>query len=142
MSNRCLALLTCVLLSACSLGRIVQPTLSGEMRYSAPGAAPRVLTAAQCSAGDREYYLGMDLIAPDWHLRAVRDPLGQTTVIFDHPDGRSVLTAAQCQPLQFAIRPSGWEVNDVRDFAIDLRLDCQLSGDARLQGHMIVDHCH
>jgi len=144
------ALLICCalpLLHACALGQIgavVHPTISGAFLVRGVDGTQTQWVPDRCSSGDLSYFLGLDFgSAQDGHrLRAVREPTGETLVLWTTPTGTTTLRAPDCAELQLDIQPTGWRVNEVREFAGSVKLRCTLPDGGALQGRIGVDHCH
>jgi len=135
------------LLHACALGQIgavVRPTVSGTLLVRGADGAQTQWTPERCTSGDLNYFLGLDFNSKQdgRRLRAIREPTGETLVLWTTPAGTATLRAAECAELQLDIQPTGWRVNEVREFAGSLRLRCQLPDDSAFEGSVSVDHCH
>ena len=136
------------LLHACTLGQIgavVHPTVNGTLLVRGADGAQRQWTPEHCASGDLDYFLGLDFSSvPDGQrLRAIREPTGETLVLWTTPASTTAtLRATDCAELRLDIQPTGWRVNEVREFAGALRLRCQLPDGGAIEGSVSVDHCH
>lgn len=138
------ALVLAALLAGCGAAAVVRPTLDGALSLRRTEGPMLRLAPDQCRSGDREYFYGADFAsaAEGWRLRAVRQPLGEIVLQLDAADVQVTLGQAQCARLDLQIAPTGWQINEIRDFAVQLDLDCTLPHGGRLSGRLSADHCH
>jgi len=105
------------------------------------------LSPTRCDSGDPELFLGVDLVdeAQGLVVRLVFDPLdGPILRVFDlaAPHERTVLFFPdECAHFEVSLEPTGWEVNEVRLFRVDLDLDCTTAEGARLTGRAQAGSC-
>lgn len=97
----------------------------------------------RCVAGEHEMFYGFDLGSADSKLalRAVVDPIGGPLVRVATATGEYVLRKAECETLRVDVRPTGWRINDVRDFAGGVVIDCR-AGDAQIRADVRISACH
>ena len=113
---------------------VVHPTVTGKLEVAGQTIAP-----ARCISGDRFYFYGADLVdeSAGATLRVVIDPLDGPRVRLMTRDRDVVYDRKSCSTLAANLQPTGWRVNEYRDFAGDVVLEC---GDVR--GRVEWDHCH
>lgn len=134
--------------SACALKNFPGlPTtrVDGRLSLSGPTFGDQVLAPTDCTSGDRSYFLGVDLLAPGEApvLRLVIDPMGEALVRVSDASGRLLrLDRGDCSPLRARVEPTGWRVNEVRDFGGELELACETEAGDRLAGSVSFVHCH
>jgi len=118
----------------------------GSFELTVRGAAPQTLTSTACSAGGR-WFLGADFLDAKTRMavRLLEDPIyGPVVRVFDtdKPGDRSwVFHRADCVAFRMSLDPSGWRINGVDDFAVELELDCSVD-EARVKGQAGSTHCH
>jgi len=144
-------LLTIVLgpmvLSACALGQVgavIHPTVSGSLVVRDANGVETRWTPDRCTSGDLGYFLGFDFstTGDQTRLRVMRQPTGEVLVRWTASAHATTLRAADCSELDLQIQPTGWRVNEVREFAGKIQLQCQAPDGARIEGSIAVDHCH
>jgi hypothetical protein len=135
-------------LGACALGEVggvTHPTLSGSVIVRLADGSESRWTPDRCVSGDLEYFVGFDFLsqAHDHQLRALLDPIAGPVLRWNTA-GKSdtVLRTADCTVLELDVRPTAWRVNDVREFAGHVTLQCQAPDGVRLDGQLSIDHCH
>lgn len=106
----------------------------------------RAVTFSACRSGDRESFLGVDLLAPSdgFRLRVVQDPIdGPRLKLFRRETGDGeVLTPDRCRELRAAVRPTRWRVNEVRDVEGELAARCTLADGTVFEVKAAFRHCH
>jgi len=132
-------------LAACALGQlgaVVHPTVSGSVDIRNGDIVVR-WNPDRCASGDRAYFLGLDFHSStdSQSLRAWREPGGQAVVLWTSDHGRMTLHASDCDRLELDVRPTGWRVNEVREFAGSIEMSCRLA-QGTLEARLSVDHCH
>lgn len=135
------------LLAGCALGQIgavMHPTVAGSLDMRPADGAPSQWTPDRCASGDWNYFLGFDFSATHdpGQLRAIREPAGDILVRWTSPQGDRMFRSADCSQLVLEVRPTGWRVNEVREFAGHLELKCQSADGTSIAGTLTVDHCH
>lgn len=140
-----------LLLSACAMtevGGVMHPTVSGSLTVRSPDGNEVRWTPDQCVSGDLAYFAGFDFLSThdEGHLRAALDPIDgpvvRWTSVASGVQQSVVLHHADCTRLDVEARLTDWRVNDVREFAGYVDLQCASSDGARFEGHLAVDHCH
>jgi hypothetical protein len=102
----------------------------------------------ECYSGHREFFLGVDIVDPSSRtdLRVVVDPLEGPKLRFTRGEGdareRVVFTSASCRTLAVSIEPTGWLVNDVRDYSGHVEADCVSQEGLALRAGIQLTHCH
>ena len=100
-----------------------------------------------CSAGDRQSFLGADLLTPGSPvvLRLVVDPLdGPALRLYSSEaqfDKTVVFRRADCAIFHFSLDSTGWRINDYEDYRLTLELDCSRDGES-VKGAASSTHCH
>ena len=105
-----------------------------------------LLAASECTAGDRQLFLGADFAT--WSsplvVRLVVDPLdGPAVRVFSTDaqfDETVVFRRSDCQVFHFSLERTGWRINDVTDYRVTLQLDCSRPGES-LKGSASSTHC-
>ena len=101
-----------------------------------------------CSSGDLQHFLGVDLAdqKAGAAVRLVIDPLQgpRLRVAFREtaPGQALVLGREQCARLEAAARPTGWEVNTIRDVSGFVDAECNGDGGETIRVHVRFSHCH
>jgi hypothetical protein len=138
-------LLLPLLLSACALGQIgavAHPTVSGGVEVKTGDVMAR-WNPDRCVSGDRSYFLGFEFRSgtDSQALRAWREPGGETVALWTSDRGSITLHASDCDRLELDVHPTGWRVNEVREFAGSTEMSCRLP-QGTLEARLSVDHCH
>ena len=140
-----------LLLSACVLGQIGQimhPTVSGSLIVHKADGNELRWTPDHCASGDLEYFVGFDFLSSKdaGQLRALLDPIAGSVIRWKSGAGESqrveVLHRSDCIRLDLDVQPTAWRVNEVREFAGHIELQCTTADGSRIEGHIAVDHCH
>ncbi len=119
----------------------------GSFEVASVGAPPGRIAPASCVAGDRELFLGADLVDPGTKLvvRLVIDPLdGPALRIYDAdaPFDRSVLFFREdCATFELDLEPTGWIVNDIVVRRLELKVDCENETGATIRGSASAGRC-
>jgi hypothetical protein len=148
MSAHVVKLFGCVLpmLGGCAIGQIgavIHPTVTGSLSVLRADGTSTQWTPDHCTSGDVSYFLGMDFSAADSRrLRAIREPTGETVVLWTTAELTATLHGGDCTELAMNIQPTGWRVNEVREVAGSVVVHCRLAGGDSLDGTLSVDHCH
>jgi hypothetical protein len=100
-----------------------------------------------CSSGDLQHFLGVDLTDPKGGalVRLVIDPLvgPRLRVAFRGAGARGrVWGPEQCPQLEAEARPTGWEVNTVRDVSGFVDAECRSDDEGAIRLHVRFSHCH
>jgi len=132
--RRCLLLFLLVPGCASSVMDVVRPTITGRI-----DAGGKAITPTRCVSGDRFYFYGADLVdeSAGATVRVVIDPLDGPHVRLMMRDRDVLLGRKDCTQLAANFQPTGWRVNEFRDFAGDVTLQC---GD--VSGKVEWNHCH
>ena len=142
------AILVAGLTSAC----VARTSVHGSPATTTGGVAPgagltigdRVLPVTGCRSGDHGHFLGADLIGASGEplLRVLIDPLDGPRLRLLGRSGGAVLGPDQCPELRASVHDTGWRVNEIRDVAGEVQARCTLEDGARLEAHIVFDHCH
>lgn len=128
-------------------GGVSGPAL-GEFTVTSPGGARGTVTPTVCLAGDRELFLGADLVDGSAGLivRLVVDPLeGPILRVFDRaaPFERSVLFFREgCASFELSLEETGWTINDLPVRRLELAIDCESEEGAAIAGRAAAEHCN
>ena len=102
----------------------------------------------ECYSGHRESFLGVDLLdaAQGANLRVAIDPIVGPRLRLMWASGEKrekvVFGAADCSTMDVAIEPTGWVVNDVRDYSGHIEADCRSESGITLRAGIQLAHCH
>ena len=137
-------------LSSCVLGdvaSVTHPSISGLLKVTGRDGASASWTPDTCQSGAVEYFVGFDFLSSTTgQLRALVDPLAGPAVRWkpdaSQPQRTVVFRSGDCSKLDIAVQPTGWRVNDVREFAGHVDLQCRSADGLSLEGRISVDHCH
>jgi len=116
---------------------------SGGAAWSVTEGSP-----AACISGEHQFFFGVDLADPRQGavLRLALDPLNGAAVrVFDpaDPERRSlVVRPGDCRTFRYLLEPTGWRINDYRDFRLEMDLDCKTAGGATVRAALSAAHCH
>ena len=150
MKHRALILLP-LLLSGCVLGQVRQimhPTVSGSLIVHKADGGELRWTPDRCASGDIEYFVGFDFLSSKdaGQLRALLDPITGPAIRWKSGAGESqhveVLHRGDCTKLDLEVQPTAWRVNEVREFAGHIELQCTTADGSRIEANIAVDHCH
>jgi len=135
------------LLAGCALGQIgavMHPTVAGRLDLRRADGSQSEWTPDRCASGDWNYFLGFDFSSAQdqSQLRAISEPAGDIVVRWTSPQGVRMFRAPDCSQLALDVRPTGWRVNEVREFAGHLELQCQAADGVSIAGTLTIDHCH
>ena len=132
--HRCLLLVLLIFGCGSSMMKVVHPTVTGHLEVAGKAIAP-----TRCISGERFSFYGADLIddSSGTTVRVVIDPLDGPRVRLMMRGRDVVYDRKSCSTLAANLQPTGWRVNEYRDFAGDVNLEC---GDVR--GRVEFDHCH
>jgi hypothetical protein len=121
---------------------------SGSIEAASLSVGSRQYQLDACSSGDLEYFLGVDLADQKGggFVRVVIDPLEGPQLRIALRNGgaveRVLLRSEQCERLDAAVSPTGWEIDSVRDVSGYVEAQCR-SGDGReIRLHARFSHCH
>jgi hypothetical protein len=123
---------------------VSNPAMTGEITIRSDDGVLVIWHPDRCRSGEHEQFFGFDLdtAGSELHVRAVLDPLAGAGVRLDGLEREPViLRKRDCARLDLDIRPSGWTINDFRDFSGRIELDCTAVG-RRIEGAIDVTHCH
>jgi len=146
------AILLPLLLADCAMtqvGGVMRPTVSGSIVVRDPDGSQRSWAPDRCVSGDLAYFVGFDFLSTrdDGHLRAALEPIDNSPVVrwtstASGVQQSVVLHSADCARLDVDAQPTDWRVDEVREFAGHVDLQCTLPDGKRLEGRIAVDHCH
>lgn len=100
-----------------------------------------------CTSGEHQLFFGADF--PDRRhgavLRLAVDPIdGAAVRVFD-PQDPEILTVVfrpgDCSTFRYSLEPSGWRINDFRDFRVALEVDCDTGDGTTLRAQVSAAHC-
>jgi hypothetical protein len=139
-----------LLLAGCAMTQVagvMHPTVSGSIVLHRIDGSEVHWTPDRCSSGDNALFVGFDFLSThdDGHLRVVLEPIEGPVVRWTSGAGsqdRTVLHRADCARLDVEAQPTAWRVNDVREFAGHVDLQCDATDGTHFEGHIAVDHCH
>ena len=140
-----------LLLAGCAVaqvGSVMHPTVSGAIDVQHTDGTVLHWTPDRCSSGDVALFVGFDFLSTydQGHLRVVVEPIDGPAVRWTYGDATTqsqvVLHRADCTKLDVDVHATDWHVNDVRDFAGYVDLQCDSPGGLRFEGRIAVDHCH
>ena len=141
-----------VILLAAVVGceELVAPTSTGPIaHFRTKLSKPDLETweAAMCESGERQEFLGVDLkpSASGPVVRLVMDPLtGPALRVFDPADPTRSATyrKSDCKKFQVDLTETGVKVNDIRDYKLDLDVECEHGNGSLFAGTAKVEHCH
>ncbi len=140
-----------LLLAGCAvtqIGSVMHPTISGGIVLRRDDGTERRWTADRCASGDIDRFVGFDFLSThdEGHLRVVLEPIDGPAVRWTYGAGsvqeRTVLRRADCARLDVDAQPTAWEVNDVREVAGYVDLQCVSPDGLHIEGRIAVDHCH
>jgi hypothetical protein len=123
--------------------QVSNPAMTGEITINSEDGTLIIWHPDRCRSGEHEQFFGFDLdTAGSDHVRAVLDPLsGPGVRLAGLERDLIVLRKSDCAVLDLDIQPTGWTINEYRDFSDRLELDCTAGG-LRIQGSINVQHCH
>jgi hypothetical protein len=151
MKLAAVAALLPILLVGCAVtevGGVMHPTLSGDIVVRGPDGSELHWKPDRCVSGDLAYFAGFDFLSTrdEGHLRAALDPIDGPVVRWTSATTGApqsiVLRRIDCTRLDVEARLTDWRVNEVREFAGYVDLQCASPGGMRLEGRIAVDHCH
>jgi hypothetical protein len=140
-----------LLLADCAVTQVasvMHPTVSGTIVLRRTDGTELHWTPDHCSSGDHALFAGFDFLSTrdDGRLRVAVDPINGPAVRWTNgagnPQERTVLHGADCARLDVDVHPTAWEVNDVREFAGYVDLQCDMADGLHIEGRIAVDHCH
>ena len=143
--------LLALLLADCAVTQVagvVHPTISGSIDLRRADGTRLHWTPDQCSSGAHALFVGFDFLSTldDGHLRVVLEPVDGAALRWTSGTGsaqeRIVLHRADCTRLDVDVHPTAWEVNDVREFAGYVDIQCAAPDGLQVEGRIGVDHCH
>jgi len=127
------------LVPACAIASRSGPSHSplGSFVIAGPTLGQQTLAPTSCAAGERQVFLGVDLLdeATGIVTRLVVDPAtGPVARVFraSAPFDASVLFhRSECRVFHFSLDSTGWRIDHIDELRMSLDLDCQLpSGDS------------
>lgn len=140
-----------LLLAGCAMtqvGGVMHPAISGSMVLHRMDGTELRWTPDRCVSGDVALFAGFDFLSShdDAQLRVVLEPIDGPAVRWTSgaagAQERTVLRRADCARLDVDVQPTAWQVNDVREFAGHVDLQCTSADGTRFEGRIAVDHCH
>ena len=143
--------LLALLLSGCAMtqvGDVMHPTISGSIVLRRMDGTDLRWNPDRCVSGDVALFVGFDFLSThdEGHLRVVLEPIDGPVVRWTSGAGsrqdRLVLRHADCARLDADAQPTAWRVNDVREFAGYVELQCDAADGTHFEGRISVDHCH
>ena len=140
-----------LLLAGCAVTQVadvMHPTVSGGIVVRRADGTELHWTPDRCSSGDVALFVGFDFLSTheEGRLRVVVEPIdgpalrwtpGAATM-----QNQVVLHRSDCARLDVDVHATDWHVNDVRDFAGYVDLQCDSPGGLRFEGRIAVDHCY
>ena len=147
-------LVGCVLLTGCFSSKPIggqgapdgNPPTLGTFAVTSQVLGDHVLAPSECTAGDRQHFLGADFATPASTVvvRLVVDPLdGPAVRVFSTDaqfDRTVVFRRPDCRVFHFSLDSTSWRVNDVYDYRVTLQLDCSRDGES-IKGEASATHC-
>jgi len=135
-----------LLLSACVIGQVgavIHPTVSGGLLLRDAAGTETRWTPDRCASGDLNYFLGFDFSSSSDSsaLRVVKQPIAGATARWLSAQHVATFPSAGCARFDIDVHPTGWRVNEVRELAGYVELQCSADG-ATIEGRISVDHCH
>jgi hypothetical protein len=131
------------------------PTRVTDLGGSRPGQEGGTLLVndeefhlSECDSGDREYFLGVDLVDSSRNLivRILVDPIAGPRLKLTRrgPDGPIVelFLPTHCRGLSADVERTGWRVNGVRDVKGNLEGECRSDSGTTLKASLHFSHCH
>ena len=149
--KRAVVALLPMLLAGCAMtevGGVLHPTVSGSLSVRNPDGRELHWTPDRCISGDLAYFSGFDFLATadDSRLRAALDPIEGPVVRWTSTAAgvqqSAILRSADCARLDVEAKLTAWRVNEVREFAGYVDLECTSADGLHLAGRIAVDHCH
>ena len=136
-----------LLLSACALaqvGAVMHPTVSGSLVVRQSDGSETLWTPDRCASGDRSYFLGFEFASSQdqSQLRTVREATTGIVVRWVSAQHVALVHAGDCAKLELDIEPTGWRVNEIREFAGHVQMQCTTADGLSIAGRINVDHCH
>jgi hypothetical protein len=138
-------------LAGCSIaqiGSVIHPTVSGSLTVRRADGTELHWSPDHCQSGAVEYFVGFDFLSSsnNSQLRALQDPINGPVVRWksgpkDAPH-TDILRHADCGKLDLDVQPTEFRVNDVREFAGHVELQCVAADGTRIEGRIDVDHCN
>jgi hypothetical protein len=126
----------------------IKPQPTGAVHLASGTLGNRVLTPTTCASGERQLFLGADLVDSREGLttRLILDPVGSVSIrVFNssHPlDPGLLFQRHDCDQLELSLEHTGWRINEVYDLRLSIELACHLASGESLQGKLAADHCH
>lgn len=151
MKRAFVAVLFPLVFTGCAMTQVagvMHPTISGGVVLRRVDGTEQHWTPDRCSSGDVARFVGFDFLSTHdaGHLRVVLEPIDGPAIRWTYGAGstqdRTVLRRADCARLDVDAQPTAWEVNDVREFAGHVDLQCDLPDGLHIEGRIAVDHCH
>jgi len=148
--NRQILVLFSVLLAGCAIadvGGVIHPAITGALTITDSDGSQTHWAPDRCVSGDLAYFAGFDFLSSHdtGHLRAALNPIDGPVVRWSRDDasGRFLIARrGDCILLDIDVQPTIWRVNEVREFAGHVAIECSLPNGVRLGGRVDVDHCH
>ena len=153
LRHRQIFVLLCLspLLSGCLSTKPVLPIPDqqalGSFTVSSASLGQTMLIPSSCAAGDRRFFLGVDLEdrSSGLVLRLAVNPLeGPAVRVFTNAtpfDNSVVFRRSDCRVFHFSLDTTGWRINHIYDYRVTLQLDCTRNGES-IQGNASATHCH
>lgn len=112
----------------------------GTFTLAGPTLGAHTLRPRHCASGEREYFLGFDLIDAEEGVvaRLVVDPVGAPLVrVFSSAapfDKTVVFHRSECRLFHFSVDSTGWRINRIYQLNVSLEVDCELPSGDRIAG--------
>lgn len=119
----------------------------GSLNLSSPALGERTLLPTVCRAGERELFLGFDLLDEKAGVvtRLIVDPAtGPVVRVFSAsaPFDKTVLfPRPECRTFHFSIESTGWRINRIDQLDVSLDLDCRLPSGSSIVGKVSAPGC-
>ena len=127
------------LVPACAIGPRSAPSHAplGSFVISGPTLGRQTLAPTSCAAGERQVFLGVDLLdeAAGIVTRLVVDPAtGPVVRVFKASARSSERPRSECRVFHFSLDSTGWRIDHIDELRMSLELDCQLSSGDSIDG--------
>ena len=143
-------ILLCAQLAGCAIADVngvIHPAITGDLTITDSAGASTHWSADRCVSGDLAYFAGFDFLSSHdaGHLRAALSPIDGPVIRWSRDDASGKFIVARrgdCALLEVDVQPTAWRVNEVREFAGSVTIQCTLPDGTRIDGRIAVDHCH
>jgi hypothetical protein len=143
-------LLVALTLSGCFVRTALQATRSppsGTIQLVSAALGTHNLTPSACASGERLVFLGADFLDGEGiTTRLIIEPTGDFTLRFfptTQPLESGVLfQRADCSQFDLYFEHTGWRINDILDFHVEIDFNCRTASGDAAQGFIFAEHCH